>query len=117
MPVRLLRALAALALVAAALACAAPTLPLPPPSLPGVEQSTEPNRYRLRAVRGAEPGAIVVLVNRNPTVPGPERAAATVADDEGTWEVEVWANPGDTLDITQEFGSTRSPPVVLTLPR
>lgn len=106
-----------LALALAALACAAPTLPLPPPSLPSVESSTEPNRYHLRAVRGAEASAIVVLVNRNPSVPGPERAAATVADNEGTWEVDVWANPGDTLDITQEFGSTRSPPVVLTLPR
>jgi hypothetical protein len=94
-------------------ACAAPTIPLPPPSLPSVSAGSTPDKVKLTSVRGVEPHALVVVYNRNPSVPLGQRVGGAEADEHGSWETEVYAKSGDVLDITQEFGSTRSPPTTL----
>ena len=106
--------LAAVAVVAAT-ACASPTLPLPPPTVPSALPAGE-GRYTLRAVRGVEPNAVVVIYNNNTALSLSERAEATVADGEGTWEETITAYPGDLIDVTQEFGTTRSAPVTFRIP-
>jgi hypothetical protein len=127
---RLLRALAAatalacarargLALVGvlavAAAGCASPTLPLPPPAIPTVETSAIVGHVHLSSTRGAEPNAIIVIVNPNPALAGDARAFASQADEEGTWDAEVTASKGDVLEITQEYGTTRSPSVTIQI--
>jgi hypothetical protein len=104
------------AMFAAIVSCAAPTLPLPPPSLPTVAATEEPGKVRLASVRGAEPHALIVVYNRNPEVPLDRRVGGAQADDEGSWSCEVYASRGDYLDVTQEFGSTRSPPRTFRVP-
>ena len=34
---------------------------------------------------------------------------ATFADDQGSWQLVVFAKPGDVLDLSQEDGTARSP--------
>jgi hypothetical protein len=101
--------------IAVALGCASPTLPLPPPALPTIGASSTPGHVHLSSTRGAEPNAIVVIVNRNPALAGDERVSGAQADVEGTWDAEVLAAKGDVLDITQEYGSTRSPSTTVTV--
>lgn len=102
--------MAAAALVAA---CTSPTIPLPPPTAPLVTASATPGKYKLSSERGAEPHALIVVYNRNPAVPPSQRVGGAEADDDGSWETEVIATAGDTLDVTQEFGNTRSPPTTV----
>jgi hypothetical protein len=105
------------ALVAVALSCASPTLPLPPPSLPTISASSAPGKFHLTSDRGAEPNAIVIIYNRNPAVPRDQRVSGSQADDRGTWDADIIASPGDFIDITQEFGATRSAAVTAQVPR
>jgi hypothetical protein len=90
--------------------CASPTLPLPPPS---VEQG---GKVHLTSVRGAEPNAIIVIYNLNPALPLDQRVSGAQADGVGSWDADTIASTGDVLDITQEFGSTRSPPITVQIP-
>src|SRR5258708_22024756 len=105
----MLRGFGAVALVLGLLAGTSPTLPLPPPSTPSISPSSEVGKVHLSSVRGAEPNALVIVYNRNPAVPLNQRIGGAQADGEGTWDADVVASSGDVLDITQEFGSTRSP--------
>jgi hypothetical protein len=57
---------------------------------------------------GAEPNALIVVVNRNTAVARDKRVAGTIADPQGAWELEMFAHTNDTLDISQELGTTRS---------
>jgi hypothetical protein len=104
-------------LLACIAGCAAPTLPLPPPSEPTIAPQGTAGTYRLSSDRGAQGNAIIVIVNRNPDVPRNKRVSGAQADPEGTWEAEVIASPGDALDITQEFGTTRSPSITVVVPK
>lgn len=106
---------AAMAAALALFACTSPTLPLPPPALPTISAGTEPNTYRLSSLEGALPNALVVVVNRNESVPREKRVEGTIADDRGSWDVTVFANVGDVLEISQESGTTRSSGTSITV--
>jgi hypothetical protein len=108
---------AGLLLAAWVAACAAPTLPLPPPSEPTISPQATAGTYRLSSERGAQGNAIIVIVNRNPDIPRNKRVSGAQADAEGSWDAEVVAMPGDALDITHEFGSTRSPSITVVVPK
>lgn len=95
-------------------ACNSPTLPLPPPALPTVTDVAN-GTVHLSSTKGVEANAIVVLYNRNPTVPLNKRVFGSQADSEGTWEQTIFASPGDVIDVTQEFGSTRSSETSVTI--
>jgi hypothetical protein len=97
-------------------ACASPTLPLPPPSLPSIGASSVPGHYRLTSDRGAEPNALIIIFNRNPSLPRDQRVSGTQADEHGTWDADVPASPGDYIDVSQEFDTTRSAPVTVQIP-
>ncbi|MBX3214445.1 MAG: hypothetical protein KF850_20585 [Labilithrix sp.] len=101
--------------VAVGIACTSPTLPLPPPALPTVSVGSEPSSFRLRSDRGAIPNALIVVVNRNEQLPREQRVEGTIADELGSWELEITANAGDTIDISQEDGTTRSPTTTMVL--
>jgi len=91
------------------LSCTSPTLPLPPPVAPTVSTGSSPDTVHLTAgAGGAEPNALVVVVNRNTDVPRNHRVSGTIADPQGAWDLEVFAHSNDTLDISQEIGTTRS---------
>jgi hypothetical protein len=62
---------------------------------------------------GAEPNAIVVIINRNPTLPLNGRVFGAQADGYGSWDAEVTASNGDVLEITQEIGTERSPSILV----
>jgi hypothetical protein len=99
----------------AGLACTSPTLPLPPPALPTVSLGNEPNTFRLSSERGSLPNALIVVVNRNELLPRTERVQGTIADEQGSWELDVIGRVGDIVDISQEDGTTRSPATSVTL--
>ena|SRR5690606_31675135 len=103
---RTLFAMLGLALV---LGCTSPTLPLPPPAAPSITMGSSPETYTLTSTNGVEPNALILVVNRNLDLARERRVAATIADEQGSWVLEVYASPGDLLDVSQEFGSTRSP--------
>jgi hypothetical protein len=105
------------AIFALVLSCASPTLPLPPPSLPSIAPSSTPGKFHLSSDHGAEPNAIILIYNRNPSVPLDQRVSGAQADAVGTWDADVQASAGDYLDISQEFGTTRSPPITVSIPR
>lgn len=110
-------AAAALALFVGTLsACASPTLPLPPPSTPEIAPEAN-GKWKLSSKGGVEANAIVVLFNRNPSLPNADRVDGTQADAEGNWEETIVASPGDVIDLTQEFGSTRSAPTTFRIPK
>ena len=98
---------------AVALGCTSPTLPLPPPTAPNITVGSEPGTYRLTSLNGSEPNALIVVVNRNPDLPRSERVTGTISDEQGSWELDVRAQPGDFLDISQESGTVRSPPTTI----
>ena len=104
------------ALALAAFGCNSPTLPLPPPAAPDVS-AVSPGKVHLSSVRGVEPNAIIVTYNRNPNVALGDRVYGAQADENGTWEQTITASPGDVVDLTQEFGSTRSPPTSIQIPK
>jgi len=102
---------------ALALACASPTLPLPPPAIPSVASGSDADHVKLSAqCGGAEANAIIVIVNSNTSVPGDLSVTGSRADGCGAWDANVYAHAGDYLDVTQEFGTTRSSPVVVEVP-
>lgn len=105
----------AVALALASFACTSPTLPLPPPAQPTVMIGSEPSTFRLTSDRGALPNALILVVNRNESLPRDERVAGTIADELGSWELEIVGHVGDVVDISQEEGTTRSPPTSVTL--
>lgn len=100
---------------AAGVACVSPTLPLPPPAQPSVFVGSEPNTFLLKSEQGALPNALIVVVNRNASLPRGQRVEGTLADEQGSWELEIVANVGDIVDISQEDGTTRSPAISVTL--
>jgi hypothetical protein len=108
------RAVLALGLFVAA--CASPTLPLPPPAVPTVTPSTTAGKVHLASRNGAEANAIIVVVNKNPSVPLDQRVSGAQADGSGSWDCDAAASSGDVLEVTQEFESTRSPPVDVQVP-
>ena len=79
--------------------------------------SSTPGKAKLSSTRGAEPNAIVVIFNQNPALARDQRVTGTQADDTGTWSAEVIASPGDALDVSQEYGTTRSAPTRVQVPR
>jgi hypothetical protein len=102
------------ALVAAALGCASPTLPLPPPAIPTEIAGPDADHVKLASpCGGAEPDAIVIIVNENTAVPGDLAVSGSIADGCGQWDVTVYAHSGDVLHVTQEIGTTGSPPTVV----
>lgn len=105
----------AVALGLLAFACASPTLPLPPPALPTVSVGTEPSTYRLASDKGALPNALVVVVNRNPSLSLDARVDGTFADELGSWQIEIPGQAGDIVDISQESGDQSSPVTSVTL--
>jgi hypothetical protein len=109
---RSLFALAALA----AMSCASPTLPLPPPAQPIISKGPMPGVVHLTSNGGAEANAIIVIINHDPNIPLDKRVSGSQADANGTWDADVTANSGDILEVTQEFGSTRSPPIDVNIP-
>ncbi len=76
-----------------------------------------PGKVHLTSDRGAEPNALVIIFNRNPAVPRDQRVSGAQADEVGNWDADVVASPGDYLDITQEFGTSRSAPVTAQVPK
>ena len=103
--------------LALAFSCASPTLPLPPPSIPAISASSLPGKVHLSSTHGAEANAIIVIFNQNPKVPRDQRVSGAQADEAGTWQTDVLASPGDVLDVSQEYGTTRSAPVAVQVPR
>lgn len=97
------------------LACTSPTLPLPPPTLPTISVGSEPNTFRLKSEKGAIPNALIVVVNRNESLSRSDRVEGTIADAQGSWELDVVGRVGDVVDISQEDGVTRSPATTVTL--
>jgi hypothetical protein len=98
-----------------AMACTSPTLPLPPPAAPLISVGTTPDTFDLASLDGAEPNALIVIVNRNESLPRNKRVTGTIADERGSWDATVIAAVGDVLDISQESGSTRSPGTTVTV--
>ena len=73
----------------------------------------EPDTVKLTSQNGSEPNALIVIVNRNPDHPRDKRVSGTLADEQGSWELQIFAKPGDFLDISQESGAIRSPPTTV----
>jgi hypothetical protein len=102
--------------LAIALSCTAPTLPLPPPAAPTVSVGSEPNTFHLKSEKGGAIGnALVIVVNRNETVPRDKRVTGTIAEPDGSWELDVFGFAGDFVDVSQEDGTTRSPVTTIQL--
>jgi hypothetical protein len=97
------------------LACTSPTLPLPPPALPTISTGSEPDTFTLHSDQGAEPNALIVIVNRREDLARNKRVTGTIADERGSWDATVTAKIGDVLDISQESGATRSPGTTVTV--
>jgi hypothetical protein len=105
-------AVAIVAMAAGSPGCESPTLPLPPPAVPGVAPGPDANHVRLFATcGGAEPNAVIVIVNTNASVPPDEAVGGSIANGCGAWDALVYAHVGDYLQITQEYGTTRSTPI------
>lgn len=98
------------------LACTSPTLPLPPPALPTISTGESVQSYHLKSEHGSIANALVIAVNRDATLKPEDRVAGTIADANGSWEMDVVGKPGDVLDLSQESGSDRSPSIDVTLP-
>lgn len=94
--------------IAGSMACTSPTLPLPPPALPTVSLGSEPGTFHLKSEHGAMPNALIIVVNRNATLPRDLRVEGTIADPQGSWELDLVANTGDFVDVAQEDGTSRS---------
>jgi len=111
------RMLAVSLLGALAFACASPTLPLPPPEDPTIGPGPDADHVKLSVpCEGADPGALIVIVNTSATVPGDEAVSGALVSSCGSWDATAYAHSGDFLDITQEIGTERSQPLVIQVP-
>jgi hypothetical protein len=100
-----------------AIACASPTLPLPPPEDPTIGPGPDADHVKLGVpCGGADPAALIVIVNTNGTVPGDEAVTGAIVSSCGSWDAIAYAHSGDYLDITQEIGTERSQPLVFQVP-
>jgi hypothetical protein len=108
--------LALSALCVCVVSCASPTLPLPPPDEPVFSPSTQAGHVHLHSSGGAEPNAIIVIVNEDTTVLLEDRVTGSEADGNGTWDAEVLASTGDVLDVSQEYGDAKSAPTQVIVP-
>lgn len=97
------------------LACTSPTLPLPPPATPVISVGSSPDTFKLASIQGAEPNALIVVVNRDEALPKDKRVTGTIADAVGSWDVTVNAKLGDVLDVSQESGTARSGSTTVTV--
>ncbi len=104
------------ALCVCAASCASPTLPLPPPEEPVISPSTQAGYVHLHSSGGAEPNAIIVIVNEDTSVPLEQRVTGSEADSSGSWDAEVFASTGDVLDVSEEYGDVKSAPTQVTVP-
>lgn len=96
-------------LVASLLACESPTLPLPPPAVPTEAAGPDADHVRLSSTcGGAEPYAIIIVVNENINVPGDKAVGGSIADGCGGWDAVVYAHSGDVLQVTQQVGEQGS---------
>ena len=102
--------------VFALVACASPTIPLPPPALPTVTASSTPGHVHLSSKSGAEPNAIIVIVNQNTSIPADQRVSGSEADGSGSWDADVLASKGDVLEITETSGTVTSPSTTVQVP-
>jgi hypothetical protein len=109
------RRILAFGVLLVAASCASPTLPLPPPAPPVITPEAN-GMVHLSSVGGAEPNAIIVIINQDPNVPLDRRVGGAQADGNGTWDADVVANHGDVLQITQQFGKNPSPAIDLPIP-
>jgi hypothetical protein len=102
-----------LGLVLGSLACASPTLPLPPPVTPAVI-AVDADHVRLVGLcESVESDAIVIVLNTNPAVPRDQAVSGSLASPCGGWDVLAYAHSGDYLNVTQEVGTTSSPPTIV----
>jgi hypothetical protein len=105
---------ACLGLAVALCACASPTLPLPPPEDPTISPAGDPDHVKLEVpCGGADPGALIVVVNTNSTVPPDQAVSGAIVDSCGAWDTTTYAHSGDFLNVTQEVGIERSQPAVV----
>ena len=72
--------------------------------------------YHLKSEHGSIANALIVAVNRDTTLKPEDRVTGTIADANGSWEMDVPGKAGDVLDLSQESGSDRSPSIDVTLP-
>jgi hypothetical protein len=113
----MLRRTVAVAFSAGVLACVSPTLPLPPPEAPTLTPGSDADHIKLVSpCGGAEANAIIIVVNTNTAVPGDMAVSGAIANACGAWDTIVFAHSHDVLDITQEFGTQRSPPTTILVP-
>lgn len=100
---------------ATSLSCLSPTLPLPPPASPIISSGSAPDTFKLTSLNGAQPNALIIIVNRNESLARDKRVSGTIADESGSWDATVIAKVGDSLDITQESGTASSPATTVTV--
>jgi hypothetical protein len=60
---------------------------------------------------GADPNAVIVIVNTASSVPGDQAVSGAIVQSCGSWDASVYAHGGDLLEITQEIGTERSQPL------
>lgn len=80
-----------------------------------VSIGSEPNTFHLKSDRGAIPNALIIVVNNNETLPRTLRVTGTLADEQGSWDLDVFGTVGDVVDISQEDGTIRSPTTTIEL--
>jgi hypothetical protein len=98
-------------------ACASPTLPLPPPEDPTIGPGVDADHVKLSVpCGGANPDALIVIVNNSTTVPGDEAVSGAIVSACGSWDAMPYAHAGDYLEITQEIGTQVSQPLDLQVP-
>lgn len=106
------------ALATAAFGCVSPTLPLPPPETPVITIGSAPGTYVLAGSKGAAlPDAFLIAINENPSLERSKRVSGTQAEADGAWRMQIFASPGDLIDLSQERSDQRSPSLSIRIPR
>ena len=96
--------------------CLSPTLPLPPPDAPVIIPGTDADHVELRAAcSGAQPNAIMIIINTNPDVANDLAVTGSRASNCGSWDAMVYAHANDTLQIIQQIGDQASLAVLVTV--